>query len=31
MLLERALTPGFTLLSERVVETTDRAGTGSHS
>src|SRR5215471_3393403 len=31
VLLERARAPGFKLLGERLVETTDRAGTGSHS
>src|SRR6266851_6894095 len=31
MLLERALTPGFKLLAQALVEATDRAGTGSDS
>src|SRR2546428_10871794 len=31
VLLERALAPGFKLLGQRLVETTNRAGTGSDS
>src|SRR5690348_18480789 len=31
VLLKRSLAPGIKLLAERVVETTDCAGTGSHS
>src|SRR5437764_15325571 len=31
VLLQRALTPRFKLLSQRLVEATDRAGTRSHS
>src|SRR5437660_39422 len=31
VLLKRARSPGFELLGEGLVETTDRTGTGSHS
>jgi hypothetical protein len=31
MRLQRTLTPGVKLLGERLVQATDRAGTGSHA